>query len=491
MTPNSSVRRLLFAAIAAASAALLTTGCTEKTVTIVSTNDIHGAIENIPRLATAVDRLRAEDPDLLLLDAGDRWTGNPYVDMVGEKGRPVIELLNRLGYDAATFGNHEYDFGLKVLAERLADAEFPVICANMLSIESPVTQPERLIVRNVKGLKIALAGVVTNFSNGLPDGKVENFTGLAFPDAAPALRDVLPEAERCDAFVVISHLGDDHDSLLAKEVPQIDLIVGGHTHTEIAPQRQYGKTVVTQTGKKLANVGITRLHFRGRKLRSIENSLMALDTVAPAPEFEALVKEYYEVPELHRRIGENRTPLNKIGIAEFMCEAMRRHAGADFGFYHYGGVRRDTLPQGDIVKGDLFAIEPFSSSYCTMRMSEEEICGLIMNKFNSSVNPKESHRPDLHPTGLTYRIITDGPGGDAVSVELNHNCRPDRDGYYKVVISDYAWKIYDFAKTRDAQLSNMPVTEIMERAIVRSGGISSDNTRKIAIISREELSAGM
>lgn len=481
MISYSNIKKTALAALCAAAMGLLAAACSQgKTVTIVSTNDIHGAIENIPRLATMVERLRAEDPELLLLDAGDRWTGNPYVDMVEEKGRPVIELLNRLGYDAVTFGNHEYDFGEQVLADRMADASFPMICANMTCIESPIAQPEALIVREVKGLKIALAGLVTNFSKGCPDGKAENFIGLSFPDPIPALQTVAPRAAQCDAFVVISHLGDDYDPVLAKGVPEIDLIIGGHTHAAISPQRTEGKTVITQTGRKLANVGVTRMHFRGRKLTSIENSLIALDTVTPSPEYTALVERYFDDPGLHRLIGKNPKALNKIGIGEFMAEALRRKAGTDFAFYHYGGVRRDTLPQGDIQMADIYSIEPFGTAYCTMRMSEEEIRQMVTNKFNSSVNPKESHRPDLHPAGMSYTIYTN-EAGDAESVVLRHDKRPDKDGYYTVAIPDYTWKVYDFAKERDARSYNTMIADILKESIALTGTIESDNTPKIII----------
>ena len=106
-----------FAAFAAASVILLAGCAGERRVVIVSTNDIHSSIDNFPRLATLVEELRAaEGADrVLLVDAGDRWTGNPFVDLASPPLYPIVELMNELGYDVATLGNHEFDWGQRLL----------------------------------------------------------------------------------------------------------------------------------------------------------------------------------------------------------------------------------------------------------------------------------------------------------------------------------------------------------------------------------------
>ena len=105
----------------------------EKEIVIISTNDIHGRIEQFSKLATFVKRIKEEHPNVILVDAGDRFTGNPYVDHAKEKGFPIISLMNDLGYEVGTLGNHEFDFGQKILRARINDATFPIICANINS----------------------------------------------------------------------------------------------------------------------------------------------------------------------------------------------------------------------------------------------------------------------------------------------------------------------------------------------------------------------
>ena len=106
----------------------------EQTLVILSTNDMHGKIQRMPELATAVRQCRDTVERVLLVDAGDRWTGNAYVDKVAVPGRPIVELMNRLGYDVATLGNHEFDFGQAHLGGVLDSlVAFEVVCANIKS----------------------------------------------------------------------------------------------------------------------------------------------------------------------------------------------------------------------------------------------------------------------------------------------------------------------------------------------------------------------
>ena len=120
-------------------AAAAACGPRERTVVLLSTNDIHACIQRFPQLAAAVKACRDTADVVFLIDAGDRWTGNAYVDLA-ENRRPVLELMNRLGYDAATLGNHEFDAGHAVLGDMLRFAEFPVVCANLRSDTAAVPQ---------------------------------------------------------------------------------------------------------------------------------------------------------------------------------------------------------------------------------------------------------------------------------------------------------------------------------------------------------------
>lgn len=472
----------LFAAAAAAT--LFFGSCSRPdTIVIISTNDIHGAIDNIPRLATVVERYRAQYPEhTLLVDAGDRWTGNPFVDLAPEPGKPVIELMNRLGYRLATFGNHEYDMGQERLAQRLADAEFDVICANMTVAESPVPQPAPYKIIEVGGIRLAVTAAVTNFSNGYPDGKAENFAGMAFGSPFAAVESLRSLRDSADLFIALTHIGDDMDTILAARVPELDLIIGGHTHTVLPEGLRYGSTLVTQTGKSLKNVGITEITVKGDKILSMRNRLCALDTVPPSPEYAALVAAYNADPQLNRSVGCCADSLDKTGVAEFMTSVMRLRTGADLACYHYGGVRVEGLAAGGVSMADIFAIEPFASTVCLVDMTEEELRQMIINKFNNSANPKEAHRPDIHPNGMSYTILTD-ERGEATDVRFRFERRKP---VYRVAMPDYMFKVYEFAKSGNPLCSDLLMTDIMTDYVRNSSPVRFDNTPKVEIAARAQ-----
>ena len=128
-----------------------------ETVVILSTNDIHAHIEKFPQLAEAVKKCRDTVKNVILVDAGDRWTGNVYCDRAAEPRRPIIDLMNRLRYDVATFGNHEFDAGQAFLGVRTAQCRFPVVCANIVSDTATFPQPAPYAIverggRRIRGL---------------------------------------------------------------------------------------------------------------------------------------------------------------------------------------------------------------------------------------------------------------------------------------------------------------------------------------------------
>ncbi|MBQ5635277.1 MAG: bifunctional metallophosphatase/5'-nucleotidase, partial [Alistipes sp.] len=153
----------------------------ERDIVILSTNDMHASLGNFARLATAVEQCR-DTVTTLLVDAGDRWTGNAYVDLA--EGRlPIIELMNQLGYMVATLGNHEFDAGQQTLNGAISHATFPIICSNMSSENDALpTLPSHYTYKSENGIRIGFAGVVTNYDNGHPDGHHSIFEGLKFSD---------------------------------------------------------------------------------------------------------------------------------------------------------------------------------------------------------------------------------------------------------------------------------------------------------------------
>lgn len=449
--------------------------CTPKkceNIIIISTSDIHSKVDMLPRLATLIEQAHAQDTaKVFVVDAGDRWTGNPFVDMAPHAGRPIIEQMNRLGYDVATFGNHEFDMGLDTLQKRVEDAEFDLVLANIDTKESPLCQPKPYVIKRAGGVKVGFLGIITNYANGHPDGKDRIFEGTEFfsPEWT-AERYGRELREKCDVMVLLSHCGLDRDTTnLATSFPYADLIVSGHTHETYSGK--VGNVAVVQGNNKLRAVGLTTIKLLGGEIVDLNTQYITLPEEGKESVAEE-IEEYMKDPYLNQSVGTLTSEATKMGLAQMMADEGRKVAGTDLAFYHIGGTRIASLAEGDVSRADIYELEPFSSNLVITTMTEEEIEELILNKFNDTTNYKESHRVDIIPSGLTYTIKTDSKG-DGVSVRL----RPEkRKRVYTVAMSNYVYENKTYKYTRRPEEGRTPLvtTYLFER--LATSPYTPDNT---------------
>lgn len=266
---------------------LLRASAADTVITILHTNDTHSQIDPLPandanagkggvaRRATLVKRIRKENPNTLLIDAGDVLQGTPYFNFY--KGEVEYKAMSAIGYDVGTLGNHEFDNGVEALAAALKFANFDIVSANY-DVKGTVLEQriKRYVVKTVGGIRIGLFGLgVSPVSLITPD----NFKGVTYIDPVVAAREVvkkLREEERCALVICLSHLGynadnKSGDSFLASQVDGIDFIASGHTHTfmkEPVTQTQPcgAKTTIFQVGKSGIYVGRVDFTFRNGKL---------------------------------------------------------------------------------------------------------------------------------------------------------------------------------------------------------------------------------
>lgn len=252
----------------------------QKQIVILHTNDTHSTIEPVSkyskvkeaagkagcvRRATMVKQLREQNPDILLFDSGDFSQGSTFYTMY--KGDVEVGLMNIMGYDAATIGNHEFDFGLDNLARLARQAKFPIICSNCDFTGTPcqdVIKKYCVVVRD--GVRIGVFGLTPKI-----EGLVmkENIAGVKYIDPIQATKEmvsVLRDKERCDIVVCLSHLGWKlapeyiDDQVLISSTTGIDIVLGGHSHTYMKKMEWVdnaeGKSIpVDQNGKHGAFVG--------------------------------------------------------------------------------------------------------------------------------------------------------------------------------------------------------------------------------------------
>lgn len=257
----------------------------QKHLEVLHTNDTHSCIMPLnPNLAdTAVagrggflrrvamiKEERAKNPDLLLIDSGDFSQGSPFYTMF--KGDVEIGLMNLMGYDAATIGNHEFDFGLENMARIFKMAKFPVVCANYdftgTCVEGLV-KPYVIIKRN--GLKIGLFGLSPQLEGLVDLSKCKGVTYLDPIEVGNRVAAELKHDKKCDVVICVSHLGwlrpdEMGDQKLLASSKDIDLVLGGHSHSYFKALRYVnnadGKAVpVDQNGKNAMYVGKLTLSF--------------------------------------------------------------------------------------------------------------------------------------------------------------------------------------------------------------------------------------
>jgi len=299
-------------------------------ITILGTTDLHGNIfpidyytnkpdnRGLAKVATLIKRIRKEQPNVLLIDSGDTIQGSPLESFHGRKNNqppdPMMLVMNSLNYDAMAVGNHEYNFGLKVLEKARAEANFPWLSANTYDIAKQQPHYKPYIVKQVAGVRIGILGLTTP---GVPNwDNPPNYAGLEFHDPVPEARkwvSILRDKEKADIVVVAMHMGLGEDLRtgeaspgqvaheneaisIAKEVPGVDVIFMGHTHRDV-PSLYINGVLLTQAnhwGRNLARADIylQKTESGWRVYAKSARTLPTDDRVEPDPEVAKLAAPY-------------------------------------------------------------------------------------------------------------------------------------------------------------------------------------------------------
>lgn len=314
-------------------------------ITILGTTDLHGNINpidyytnkpdnrGIAKVATLIKRIRKEQPNLVLIDSGDTIQGSPLESFHGRKNNappdPMMLVMNSLNYDAMAVGNHEYNFGLKVLEKARSEAKFPWLSANTYDQNKQQTHYKPYIIKEVAGVKIGILGLTTP---GIPNwDNPPNYAGLEFHEPLVEARKWVPilrDQEKADVVVIAMHMGLEEDLstgvmspgqvlheneaiLIAKEVPGVDVIFMGHTHREV-PSLYINGVLLTQAnhwGRHLARADLY-LQKAGTGWRMYAKSARTMpsdDRVEPDPEVVKIAEPYDRETQawLSREIGES------------------------------------------------------------------------------------------------------------------------------------------------------------------------------------------
>lgn len=443
---------------------------------ILSTNDMHAQIEKMPALATAIKECR-DTAEVILVDAGDKWTGNAFVDLI-DRHTPIYELMNELRYDVGILGNHEFDWGQAYLCDANRQANFEILGANIISDTTSFSQPAPTCIIERNGIKIGFVGVTGNYdSNNHPAGKDESFVGIHFVDPQECAAEYASlKNDGCDVLILITHMGLDRDrEFAASELSKgYDMIIGGHSH-DLVNERVNG-VLLGQTANRLKNIGATVVELDSDGKAKLTYRNIPLEDYAKDQKVQAMVDSYHNNPVLNAKIGAAAETFTTEGLRNLFADVIRRKVNANIGVYHSGGVRLEEIQKGDISVAKILNMEPFSSTIVSMNMTTAQLKAMIMAKFNDKVNVGESHYIDLNAT-TPYTVLTN-ENGDAVDVvfpELKD------DKLYKVAMGDYIYKTYKGLECSSVNETEILITKVLEDYISSVESIAPDNVSRQAI----------
>ncbi|MBL7759151.1 MAG: metallophosphatase [Sediminibacterium sp.] len=270
MNRRTFIRETALTTGALMTSSLVGAATVDTALTILHTNDVHSHLDPFPMdgsrnqglggvaaRSSLIKDIRGEADQVLLLDAGDIFQGTPYFNLY--KGEPEIKAMSKMGYDAATMGNHDFDAGIENFANQLQHASFPIVICNYDFTGTPMENNYRPYTIVQKGKqKVGILGVGIELDGLVPANLYGNTVYKNPVESANATAELLRK-QKCDFIICLSHLGDKYDEdkvsdeILAKESYDIDLIIGGHTHRFFPQPRKYsnrkgGDVLVNQVG---------------------------------------------------------------------------------------------------------------------------------------------------------------------------------------------------------------------------------------------------
>jgi len=424
-----------------------------KTLTILHTNDMHGffiegAYDGMgaAKLSAKVNELRENNDNVLLLDAGDATQGNNLVTL--SKGETAITILNAMKYDAMAAGNHEFDYGKDRLLEFADLANFPILAANVQN-EDGSDFLTNYIIKEMDGFKVGIFGLATPETTFKSHPK--NSEGLTFVDPILVAKEMVAELQgKVDVIIALSHLGiegDDTSVKLAENVTGIDLIVDGHSHSELPEGMQVNGTLIVQTSEKTKNLGIVELIIKDGGVISKTASLFTKAQATDITPDEGIQKIIDQVKVENEKITAEvvaTSPIDLNGerdyvrtgetnLGNLITAAMLDVSGADIALMNGGGMRT-SIEAGEVTKGDILTVLPFGNLVTVIEVTGADIKAAMENGIDSYPATKGAFP---HIAGMTVTFDATKEAGNRVVEIMVGNELLDETKTYKLVTNDF------------------------------------------------------
>jgi 2',3'-cyclic-nucleotide 2'-phosphodiesterase (5'-nucleotidase family) len=378
-------------------------------VIIISTNDVHGRIENLGKMAAYVHTLKKTHPNVFVFNAGDLINGNPVVDEAADKGAPIIDIMNHIPYDVSCLGNHEFENGEAILQRRVTQSGSTFIDANVLvNSNSAFHQLKPYTILHIKdGTAIAVLGLTASSSNPC---LIPNIT-VTDPVKTALTYGKLKDS--CQVLVALTHIGYKADSLLATKMNAFDVIVGGHSHTKLPHGVMVNGVLVTQAGDKLRFIGKTVLTIKNNRVINKTFEMVDLAKLsATDQEVQSRINFYNSNKRFKQIAGNSKNGFaNKEELGSLKADAIAENLNLDITFDHARNVSYSHFPKGKITVGDVYEIDSYDYNTIRFTLTPAEIRKLILNSM------KKSTEPVLFVSGITY-TLKENTNGEVIAVTL-------------------------------------------------------------------------
>lgn len=405
-------------------------------------NDIHGAVQDesgkggLAKAATVFEREKASAPgEVLTLNSGDLAEGSMISYLT--KGGVVADALAAIGFDAIEPGNHDFAWGQQDLQNMLADANAPVLNAS-ITREDGSTFGEPFMIRDIGGVKVGMVGIdVENMSRYVSEEKLE---GLTFHSSDETLETYIPKMKEAgaDVIMVLSHVGFDEDKRLAQKFPEIDVIVGGHSHTELPEGHYEGNTLIVQSGTKGQFVGEVdlELDLATKKIASAQARLIPVDaSVEPDPEVAKIVEAAATEAEAigSKVMGQATEDLSfsywEAGkVNQIHADSLLEATGADIALVSSRNPRGG-ISAGEVTYEDLFNAFPHTEEDAVVM---RDVPGTrVLQEIEDRI--KDNGRGPATPGGFSYTYDPSLPEGHRVTdIRMPDGSKFDPNGRYTV-----------------------------------------------------------